>query len=96
MLIRGINKRIIEVNDTGSDMFEKVLFFVNVNCDYSDKNLEKEAKRIIGEYFIDENNQNIGYLRYTENKNKKIKYLLMFIGVISIISLISFTLFLIL
>lgn len=27
-MLKGVNKQIIEINDTGSDYFEKILFFV--------------------------------------------------------------------
>lgn len=71
-MLRGVNKRIIEVNDTGSDMFEKALFFVKSGKDISDERLEKEAHRIIGSYFAsDTQKEHKGYLRYTEEKRKR-------------------------
>ena len=35
-MLRGVNKRIIEVNETGSDYFEKALFFVKGNADFNE------------------------------------------------------------
>lgn len=43
-MVRGVNRSIIEVNDTGNKYFERVLFFINP--DYSsadDKKLQKAA-----------------------------------------------------
>ena len=42
-MIRGINKRIIEVNDTGSELFEKALLFVRSDSRSDDEGLKKEA-----------------------------------------------------
>ena len=28
-MIKGVNHRVVEVNDTGSEYFEKIMFFVN-------------------------------------------------------------------
>ena len=35
-MLRGVNKRIIEVNDTDSDYFEKALFFVKENAEVTE------------------------------------------------------------
>ncbi len=71
-MLRGVNKRIIEVNDTDSDYFEKALFFVKDDTEFDNKVLENEAKRIIHSYFEPQpRTTKIGYLRYTEEKKKK-------------------------
>ena len=75
-MIRGISKRIIEINDTGSEMFDKALFFVKSDCKYDDKRLGAEAKQIISSYFFEDNNKinkTEGFLRYTERKKKYAK-----------------------
>ncbi len=44
MLVKGVNKTVIEVNNTGSKMFEKIVFYVSPqygDCDL--KRLQKEA-----------------------------------------------------
>ena len=73
-MIRGINKRIIEVNDTGSEFFEKALFFVKSQSNLDNGRLEDEAKKVMLSYFSDEtpSRSKQGYLRYSENKRKKI------------------------
>lgn len=48
VMVKGINRQIIEVSDTQSDYFERALFFVNP--DYSDAEravLEHEARRTL-------------------------------------------------
>lgn len=55
-MIKGVNKRIVEVNDTDSKYFEKILFFVKSDCNYSNSvELENEAKRIVKKYQITKN-----------------------------------------
>ncbi len=79
-MLRGVNKRIIEVNETGSDYFEKALFFVKNNVDFDDLKLENEAKRVISCYFENEQgSERVGFLRYREQKkknNRKLVWLL--------------------
>ena len=75
-MIRGISKRIIEVNDTGSDIFERAVFFVKSDCNFDDNRLKNEAKEIIDTYLSSEVSRNTkreGFLRYTERKKKNIK-----------------------
>ena len=78
-MLRGVNKRIIEVNDTDSDYFEKALFFVKENVEFNTETLEKEAKRIIHSYFEpNKSSPKIGYLRYTDEKKKKTRKIKIF------------------
>lgn len=91
-MLRGVNKRIIEINDTGSEYFEKVLFVVNEDKFLKIDRLEQEARRITADYFgfdnkinslqntcvsdkavnlIENKSEHIGFLRYTERKNKR-------------------------
>ncbi len=83
-MLRGVNKRIIEVNDTGSDIFDKALFFVKNNAEYDTVTLESEAKRIINSYFEAQTDfERVGYLRYSEQKKKKHnRRLLIVLGII--------------
>ena len=47
-MIRGINRQIIEVNDTENDYFERALFFVSPDyCDAERAVLEHEARRTL-------------------------------------------------
>lgn len=47
-MVRGVNKQIIEINDTGNSYFEKVLLFVSPNkADLPVEQLNSEAKTLL-------------------------------------------------
>lgn len=83
-MIRGISKRIIEINDTGSDFFEKAVFFVKPDSDKSDKALKNEADKIISAYFSNIiPTESLGYLRVKDSKqNKKHKLMMVVLGAV--------------
>ena len=84
-MLRGVNKRIIEVNETGSDYFEKALFFVKGNADFNEATLEREAQSIMLSYFEPQTKPagQKGYLRYTEErKQKRLKGLFLTAGIL--------------
>ena len=71
-MIRGISKKIIEVNNTGSDFFEKAVFYVKCDTNKSDKELKNEANKIIISYFSEfGDGYKIGYLRKKDKLKKK-------------------------
>ena len=73
-MLRGVNKQIIEIIDTGSDYFEKAVFFVKADNKLSNAKLEKEAEKIMNNYFnYNHNGSHKGFLRYTEEKKTKTK-----------------------
>lgn len=73
-MIRGISKKIIEVNDTGSEFFEKALFVVKSDSSLDDKKLKNEADKIVLTYFSDNtDNYHKGFLRTKEEKMKEFK-----------------------
>lgn len=73
-MLRGVNKRIIEINDTGSELFEKAFFIVKSDNDLSESTLENEASRIMLTYFNGEPHQpRMGYLRYRDLKKQRRK-----------------------
>lgn len=52
-MIKGVNRQIIEVLETGSPCFDKAIFFVkNDFNDQDEKTLQKEAHRIIKQYNV--------------------------------------------
>ena len=70
-MLRGVNRRIIEVNDTGSDYFEKALFFVKGNTAITPDSLEKEAQKVMEAYLnCGTESKRQGYLRYTDLRRK--------------------------
>ena len=70
-MLRGVSKRIIEVNDTGSELFEKALFFVKSDGVKTDSELQKEARKIVSSYFSQDSKPHHGFLRYTDLRKKK-------------------------
>lgn len=71
-MIRGISKKIIEVNDTGSELFEKALLFVKSDNSLSDRELKNEADRIILSYMSENGNSyKMGYLRKKDKQKTK-------------------------
>ena len=46
-MIRGLNKQVIVVRDTGSDYFEEAIFFVDPAVRAADADLAAEAHRLI-------------------------------------------------
>lgn len=52
-MVKGVNKTVIEINDTGSNIFEKVILFVTPKySNLSSKRLKIEAKRVVNGYSI--------------------------------------------
>lgn len=93
-MLRGINKQIIEINDTGSNYFEKILFFVKSENFNENIKLEEEARRIMLSYFVEDDNGKYkeGILRYTDNKRKKKNRIILFaiLGVIALGTVLTF------
>ena len=93
-MLRGVNKRIIEINDTGSEIFEKAFFVVKNDNDLSESTLENEANRIMLTYFNKESQPHKGYLRYTDLKKQRRKAVVItFSSVLLILSAVSFFLY---
>lgn len=80
-MLRGVNKQIIEINDIGSEYFEKALLFVKADSKITNTKLEKEAQKIMNNYFdTKQSGGHIGFLRYTEQKKNRAKKTFMFLG----------------
>ena len=44
-MVKGVNKTVIEVNNTGSKVFDRIVFYVNPACsNLSSKNLNRAVK----------------------------------------------------
>ena len=53
-MVKGINRTVIEINDTGNNMFERVILFVTPEYgNISTRQLKKEAQRVIEKYSPD-------------------------------------------
>lgn len=47
-MIKGINRQMIEVTDTGNEYFERALLVVRPACsDFADEQLRQEARRLL-------------------------------------------------
>ncbi len=45
-MVKGVNKTIIEVNNTGSKVFDRIVFYVNPSCsNLSTKHLQRAMQR---------------------------------------------------
>ncbi len=72
-MIRGISKKIIEVNNTGSEFFEKAVFYVKNDRLEGERQLKAEADRVLCSYIKEYNHgYKKGYLRRKETKNKNL------------------------
>ncbi|MCQ2478574.1 MAG: hypothetical protein MJ091_05120 [Clostridia bacterium] len=48
-MVKGVNKTVIEINDTGSKFFDKVVFYVSPKYSFTSEN---RLKRAAGNYFF--------------------------------------------
>ena len=46
-MVRGVNKRIVEVSETGNEYFEKAILFLRPSRPQEEGDLEGEAKRYL-------------------------------------------------
>lgn len=47
MVLKGVNKSVVEINDTGCEYFEKAVFFVKPEfCEQDEKKLHSKAENI--------------------------------------------------
>ncbi len=91
-MVRGINRTVIEINDTGSDFFEKVILFVTPEYgNMSTRHLKAEADRIINEYYPEiKDRENI---RAVYRKRKMIKMCSIIAGAIIAVFVTAFLIF---
>ncbi len=55
LLVKGVNKKVIEINDTGNEVFEKVVLYIKPKYSLlENKELKKEAGEVLKNYSIDE------------------------------------------
>ena len=88
-MVKGVNKNVIEVNNTGSEMFEKIVFYVSpkFSC-LGAKSLEKATDEIEKTLIMTSNSGNALRLR-VKNKQKR-KKIIMICGLsLAVISLLS-------
>jgi len=68
-MLRGVNKQIIEVNNTGNRYFDKALLFINPQyADISRHKLDIEANKYIESLENVAANSSVGYLKKSTKK----------------------------
>lgn len=67
-MIKGVNKSIIEVHDTGYECFDKVILFVNSSYRPKNANIQSEVKKLISEYASSAEGDNSKIKRNRERK----------------------------
>lgn len=66
-MVKGVNKNIIEVNDTNNEFFEKIVFYLSPKYTDLDVKSKEKAFNEVKKVFLEQN--------YTEKiKSKKIKF----------------------
>lgn len=83
-MVKGVSKTIIEVNNTGSKFFEKIVFYVTP--EYGTLNA-KHLKKAAAEFAFNYNNTAIkGNLRRRYKNKKILKYSLLALGLLIVVS----------
>lgn len=83
-MVKGVSKTIIEVNNTGSKFFEKIVFYVTP--EYGTLNA-KHLKKAAAEFAFNYNNTAIkGNLRKRYKNKKILKYSLLALGLLIVVS----------
>ena len=92
-MLRGVNKQIIEVNNTGNRYFDKALLFVNPQyADISRHKLDIEANKYIENLGNSAQNNSGGYL-IQEKKKSVIRTCLLFCICVILLILIIYVIF---
>lgn len=89
-MLRGVNRSIIEINETGNRYFEKVIIFVKPEFNsLPQSRLEKEADEILTGYGSDRPAQSVRSIRQRNLRKKAIrKRIIIFSSFAAILGLI--------
>lgn len=91
-MIKGVNKRIVEISDTNNRYFYKALLFVNAEMrDISNRKIEEEANKYLNSIIYKEKFRP-GYLRKRKKLKKKVLFMLFILG-IGVLSLLVLNIF---
>ncbi len=86
-MVKGVNKTVIVVNDTGSEMFEKIVFYVTPK--YAKTSI-KELNKAAGELSLSFGNVNKYKSKITLRK-RRLRRKILLITTVSILSIALFT-----
>ncbi len=87
-MVKGVNKNIIEINDTGSEIFERIVFYVSPSfCNLSAKRLLKETDKFV---FLCKNQVNSGKksLRRRRIIRRRVFLLSIALGIAGVVALL--------
>ncbi len=91
-MVKGINRTVIEINDTGNNMFERVILFVTPEYgNISSRQLKLEAQRVIEKYSPDIAGN--GKIRNLYRKRKITKAMLITVGILFVLGITALLLF---
>lgn len=91
-MVKGVNKNVIEINDTGSEIFERIVFYVAPKYgNISPKKLYKETEKFT---FNFDSRATKGY-KSLRKRIKRKKILSFTIGIFAAVLTVGITLFLI-
>ena len=51
-MVKGVNRQVVEINDTGSVYFERILLVVRPERTEDERKIKEEADRIVKSYLI--------------------------------------------
>ena len=84
-MVKGVNKNVIEINDTGSEFFERIVFYVSPKfCSVSAKRLLSETEKFTFNYEKQRSGRNT--LRRRMIRRGRIKFILGTVAAILIIA----------
>lgn len=86
-MVKGVNKTVIVVNDTGSELFEKIVFYVTPK--YSKTSI-KELNKAAGELSLSFGKPNKSRSKITLRK-RRLRRKILLITAVSILSIALFT-----
>lgn len=79
-MVKGVNKTVIEVNNTGSKVFDRIVFYVSPGCsNLSAKNLNRAIKNFT--FLLDERSVK-GYKTVRERRLLRRRLILASIGLV--------------
>lgn len=89
-MVKGVNKNIIEINDTGNEIFEKVILYIKPQYNnISNKLLNSETEKILNS-FIKKTNSDI----FIQNKKSSKVVVYLFAAVLlAILTVVGFIIF---
>lgn len=84
-MVKGVNKTVIEINETGNKYFERVVFFVNPEYSFMSQN-KLESKAID---YMSDGVSSLNFQRIKKGRGKKIAALVTALLAVIIISVLA-------